>query len=383
MVRLAIKMMIGDRAKFLGILFGLTFATFIITQQAGIFIGLMTRTYGFVTDTSQPDIWVMAPEVQYIDDLKTIKRSKLFQVRSVEGVEWAVPMYKGILKARLKSGLFQNCNVIGIDDATLIGGPPWVTVGKITNLRQPDAVIIDEVGAREKLAVSHNGKINPISLGEVFEINDHRAKVVGFCRVGRTFLSQPFVYMTYNNALNVAPVERNLLTFILVKGKKGVNLEHICAHIRNQTGLAAYTSKGFKRKTIRYYLLNSGIPVNFGVAVFLGFIIGIAISGQTFYNFAHDNRHYFATLKAMGITNKMLFQMVVAQALMTALLSWGLGLGVTTLFGFSAAGTELSFRIPWWLLVGSGISMMLITLFSALIGLNKIIRTEPGIVFQT
>lgn len=383
MMRLAIKMMIGDRAKFLGILLGLTFATFIITQQAGIFVGLMVRTFGFVTDTSQPNIWVMAPEVQYIDDLKTIKHSKLFQVRSVEGVEWAVPMYKGILKARLKSGMFQNCNVIGIDDATLIGGPPWITVGKITDLRQPDAVIIDEIGASEKLTVTREGIVDPIHLGEVFEINDRRAKVVGFCRVGRTFLSQPVVYTTYNNALNIAPAERNLLTFILVKGKKGIDPEKVCARIRNQTGLAAYTSEGFKKKTILYYLLNTGIPVNFGVAVLLGFVIGIAISGQTFYNFAHDNRHYFATLKAMGITNKMLSKMVVAQALVTALLSWGLGVGVTTIFGFSAAGTELSFRLPWWLLVGSGISMLLITLLSALIGLNKIVRTEPGIVFQT
>ena len=70
--------MVGDRAKFIGIIIGLTFATFIITQQAGIFIGLMARTYGFVTDTSQPNIWVMDPEVQYIDDLKSIKQSRGF-----------------------------------------------------------------------------------------------------------------------------------------------------------------------------------------------------------------------------------------------------------------------------------------------------------------
>ncbi len=374
MLRLAIKMMIGDRAKFLGILFGLTFAAFIITQQAGIFIGLMTRTYGFINDTSQPDIWVMSPEVQYIDDLKTIKYSKLFQVRGVEGVEWAVPMYKGILKARLQSGMFQNCNVIGIDDATLIGGPPWITAGNITDLRQPNAVIVNEVGAKDKL---------PVALGEIFEINDRRAKVVGFSRIGRTFLSQPVIYTTFHSALNYAPSERNLLTFILVKAKKGVNPEHLAAQIRNQTTLGAYTSKGFKKLTIDYYMWNTGIPVNFGVAVLLGFVIGIAIAGQTFYNFAHDNRHYFATLKAMGITNQMLAQMVMIQALITAALSWGLGVGVTTLFGFFAAGTELSFTLPWWLLVGSGVSMILLTLLAALIGLNKIVRLEPGIVFQS
>lgn len=367
--------MVGDRAKFIGIIIGLTFATFIITQQAGIFIGLMARTYGFVTDTSQPNIWVMDPEVQYIDDLKTIKQSRLFQVRSVEGIKWAVPMYKGILKARLQSGLFQNCNVIGIDDATLIGGPPKMIQGSIIDLRGPSSVVIDQVGAKEKL--------NPIHLGEVFEINDRRARVMGFCRVGRTFLSQPVVYTTFSNALQFAPSERNLLTFVLAKAEEGADLDQVCARIRAQTGLAAYTSKGFKNLTIRYYMLNTGIPVNFGVAVLLGVIIGIAISGQTFYNFAHDNRHYFATLKAMGITNQKLAKMVIVQALFTAILSWGIGLGIATLFGLIAAGTELSFRLPWWLLIGSGLSMVCITLLSALIGLRKIIRLEPGIVFQS
>lgn len=383
MLRLAIKMMAGDRAKFLGIILGLTFATFIITQQAGIFVGLMTRTYGFITDTRQPDIWVMDPDVQYIDDLKSIKFSRLFQVRSIEGVEWAVPMYKGTLKARLQSGLFQNCNIIGIDDATLIGGPPRITVGDITDLRQPDAVIVNEVGAKEKLATKINGKLQPIRLGEVFEINDMRAKVVGFCRLGRTFLSQPVIYTTFQNALQYAPSERNLLTFILVKAMEGMDPKVVCDRIRNQTKLAAYTSEGFKKLTIRYYLLYTGIPINFGIAVILGIIIGIAISGQTFYNFAHDNRHYFATLKAMGITNQLLAKMIIVQAIMTAWLSWGIGVGITTLFGFSGAGTELSFKLPWWLFLGSGVAMTIITLLSALFGLYKIVRVEPGIVFQS
>lgn len=375
MLRLAIKMISGDKAKFLGIIFGLTFATFIITQQAGIFVGLMSRTFGFITDTTQQDIWVMDSQVQQIDDLKTIKFSRLFQVRSVEGVEWAVPMYKGILKARLDDGLFQNCNVIGIDNSTLIGGPPWITEGKITDLRQPNAVIINEVGSREKL--------HGLGVGNVFEINNQRARVVGMCRVGRTFLSQPVVYTMFSNAINYAPKEQNLMTFVLVKGAKGVDLDHLCAQIKRQTGLAAYTNQGFKRLTIRYYMLYTGIPVNFGVAVLLGFIIGIAIAGQTFYNFAHDNRHYFATLKAMGITNRLLTRMVMLQALMTAAISWGLGVGIASLFGFFSSGTELSFAMPWWLLLGSGISMLVITLLAALMGLYQIVRIEPGTVFQS
>jgi len=48
---IAIKMLVGDRAKYLGIIMGITFASLLITQQLSIFVGLMSRTFGFITDT--------------------------------------------------------------------------------------------------------------------------------------------------------------------------------------------------------------------------------------------------------------------------------------------------------------------------------------------
>ena len=95
MLLLALKILIGDKAKFIGIVLGLSFASFIIVQQASIFIGLMTRTYGFITDTSQPDVWVMDNKVKFIDDIKPLRDTQLLLVRGIEGVKWASPFYKG------------------------------------------------------------------------------------------------------------------------------------------------------------------------------------------------------------------------------------------------------------------------------------------------
>ncbi|MGH7178642.1 MAG: ABC transporter permease, partial [Tepidisphaeraceae bacterium] len=148
----AIKMLIGDRAKYLGIIMGLMFASLLITQQLAIFCGLMTRTYGAITDLGLPDIWVMDPKVQFIDDIKPLQDTQLYRVRGVEGVEWAVPLYKGLLKARLENGNFQTCNVLGLDDATLIGGPPEMVQGQLSDLRRAESVIVDNVGAHGKLA---------------------------------------------------------------------------------------------------------------------------------------------------------------------------------------------------------------------------------------
>src|SRR5690349_2122569 len=154
---IALKMLVGDRAKYLGIVMGLTFASLLITQQAAIFLGLMTRTFGAVTDLSLPEIWVMDKKVQFIDDIKPLQDTELFRVRGVTGVEWAVPLYKGLLKARLDNGTFQTCNVFGLDDATLIGGPPEMLEGKLEDLRRAESVIVDDVGATGKLAKTPAG----------------------------------------------------------------------------------------------------------------------------------------------------------------------------------------------------------------------------------
>lgn len=120
---IALKMLIGDRAKYIGIIIGLTFALLLVTQQSAIFLGVMTRTFSFLTDVGLPDIWVVDPKVQYTDDIKPLRDTEVLCVRGMEGIEWAVGMYKGSMRARLANGTFQSCVVIGLDDETLIGGP--------------------------------------------------------------------------------------------------------------------------------------------------------------------------------------------------------------------------------------------------------------------
>lgn len=378
-------MLVGDRGKYLGIIMGLTFASLLITQQSSIFTGLMTRTYGAITDLSQPDIWVMDPKVLFIDDIKPLQDTELFRVRGVEGVEWAVPLYKGLLKARLEDGNFQICNVLGLDDATLIGGPPQMIQGSLSDLRRQDAIIVNDVGAKTRLAKrlkEGGGKPVPLQIGDILEINDHRAIVVGICRVSRTFQSQPVVYTTYSRATVFAPRERKLLSFVLVKAREGENLKVLCERIKKNTGLAAYTAQEFKDVTYNYYMKYTGIPINFGIAVMLGFLIGTAIAGQTFYNFTLENLRYFGTLKAMGATNGILLRMILLQALMVGALGYGLGVGGAALFGYLLRGTELSFRLTRDLLFVSAGAIIIIIIFSALISIRKVMRLEPAIVFK-
>lgn len=381
----ALKMLMGDRLKYIGLVVALSFASFIISQQGAIFVGIMKRTFSYLTDTSQPNIWIMDPTVQYIDDLKGMKETVLYRIRSMDGIEWAVPLYKGTIQARLKNGNFQTCIFIGIDDATLIGGPPKMIEGTMADLRFPDGIFVNKVGADTKLASKRKSPDSspiPLHVGDVMELNDRRAYVAGICEVSRTFQSQPVIYTTYTHAVSISPLVRDVLTFVLAKSKPGVDPEQVCAAIRSTTGYAAYTTWGFQKLTMLYYAKYTGIVVNFGVAILLGFIIGIAISGQTFFNFTTDNLPYFGTFKAMGADNQLLIRMVILQALLVSIIGWGIGIGAAAAFGWAFRHTELSFNLPWWLYLLSAFSLLSICFIAALFSVIKVVRLDPAIVFK-
>jgi putative ABC transport system permease protein len=321
--------------------------------------------------------------VQFIDDIKPLQDTQLYRVRGIQGVEWAVPLYKGLLKARLDTGEFQTCNVYGLDDASLIGGPPEMVEGTLADLRRADGVIIDDVGATDKLAkTGPDGKLIPVKVGDTLELNDHRAVVVGICKVSRTFQSQPVVYTTYTRAVTFAPKERRLLSFILVKANTGVDPAALCKDIHAQTGLAAITGQGFKDMTFDYFFKRTGIPINFFMAVALGFVVGTAIAGQTFYNFTLDNLKHFGALKAMGASNGLLLKMILIQSIIVGLIGYGLGVGGAAWMGHALRNSELAFKMPMWLLAFTGGAVLIICCLASALSLRKVMKLEPAIVFK-
>jgi putative ABC transport system permease protein len=388
MFTLALKMLFGDRAKFLGILMGVTLASLVITQQGAIFIGLMSRTFAQITDMGYPDIWVMDPKVQFIDDVKPLSDTELGRIRGVDGVAWAMPLYKGFIRARLPDGQFQNCVLLGLDDATLVGGPPEMVEGSLLRLRQADAVIVDDLGARTRLARAPppgsppGTRPIPLRVGDSIELNDRRAVVVGICRNTRSFALQPVIYTTYSRATMFAPRERRMLSFVLVKARPGVGHEELCRRITRATGLQALRRDEFKTKTMEYYLRNTGIPINFGIAVSLGFVIGTIITGFMFFSFTIDNLRYLGTLKAMGATDGRLMAMVVLQALVVGALGFGLGTGLAALVGELTRNSPLAFQMPWQLLFTAGAAIAVICALSAMLSMHKVVRLEAAAVFK-
>ncbi len=386
MIRIALQMLLGDRTKFVGILVGITFVSLLITQQAAIFDGLIARSHGAIDDVGVADLWIMDPKVQQIDDYKPMTDTTLTRVRSIAGIDWAMPYYRGQVKARCEDGTQQACVVIGLDDTTLVGGPPVMVQGRLEDLRRADGVIVEERGANDQLAHAPEkpgGKKIPLRIGDSIEINDHRRVVVGIARPSRTFMWFPMVYTTYSRALEMAPPERRSLTYVLAKVHAGEDLAAVARRVSDTTGMTALSSVDFRQRTVDFIMKFTGIPINFRISMGLGFLVGCAIAGQTFFNFVHENLRHLGALKAMGTRNRQLVAMILVQAGSAGVIGYGLGVGIAALFGVLVRGTELAFLLNADRLVFSAIAVLVVVVLAAGLALRSVLRLEPAVVFRS
>lgn len=384
MLRLALKMLFGDRGKYLMLVSGITFSTLLMTQFPSIFSGIMTWTYANLFN-SRAEIWVMDPKAEQSSDNKPLRDTDVNRVRSVEGVAWAAPYFQGNLQARMPDGNFKLISLIGLDATTLAGAPVNILEGSLDDLRLPNTVLIDEFGV-ERFSENQfhaDGSRRTMGVGDIIEINDREARIVGIAQARRSFSGGPFVFTTYERAVLYAPQQRKLLSFIFAAPQPGYTTADVVQRITAETGLKALTEEEFRWSTIWWYVRNTGIPFAVGSIVIIGAVVGMIIAAQTFYAFVLENLRNFAALKAMGTSNARVTMMLVVQALTTGFIGFGLGVGAASLMlRFFVRLGKIGVYTPWQLPVGVFVVVMLISLFAALLGIIRVARTEPAVVFR-
>jgi putative ABC transport system permease protein len=384
MVWIALKMLTGDRTKYVGIVFGVAFASMLISHQVSIFLSIMARCTSLIRNVQEGEIFVMDPTVRQADEVIGLSDDDLHRVRGVDGVAWAVKFYRGTVRARLPEGGptghgdFRSVVLIGLDDATLVGAPRKMLMGSVEDLRKPDAVIIDEAG------YFYLFPGQPHRIGQTIEMTDRRAEIVGICEVGQPFQSMPIFYTKYSRAMQFSPPERRLLSYVIVEPEPGVPATEVARRIKEDTGLQALTKENFRWNTIQFYVNNTGIPFNFGITVILGFVVGIAIAGQTFYLFTIENLKQFGALKAMGTSNPRIVGMILVQALVVGLIGYGLGVGGTALFFTLTQGAIplKGFHMLWQVMAGTAAAVSIIVVMASLLSIRKVLVLEPAVVFR-
>jgi len=374
----ALKMLTGDRAKYLGLVFTIAFCTFLLENQSSIFAGIMKRTGSQIADVTDAEIWVMDPKTEYFEQTKALKDTDLTRVRGVEGVEWAVKLFKGNPVARTLNGKFDVSICLGLDDATLAGAPRKMLLGSWERLREPDSVVIDKAGYVLLFPDE------PLQLDRTLELNDHKATIVGISDASAPFASYPVMHTRYSQAVNFVGRERTQLSFVLVRPQPGGDPLELSQRIEKHTGLRARTSDQFRWDCVLYYLRHTGIPLNFGITIAIALIVGVVVAGQTFYIFTIENLKQFGALKAIGVTNWRITSMIMLQALTVGAMGFSLGSGMCAAF-FAITLNNLPTRgmvLMWQNAIGTGVAILFVVILASLISIRRVLVLEPAEVFR-
>ncbi|MDR3385359.1 ABC transporter permease [Cupriavidus basilensis] len=373
-LKLAYKLLVNDRAKFTGLLVGITFAVFLMIEMTSLFAGVLNRSSSTVYNIGA-SIWVMDPAVNTVANTIGMPDYMLDAVRSIEGVKFAVPLYSGGALVRLRSGTYQPVTVVGIDDASLFGRPD-VLNGRIEDIYAENAFLVVKDAEFDKLE-------NP-AVGTEFEINDNRGVIVGIAQVSTTGLfGVPTLYTTYQRAVQYLPTTRYTISYILVEPKSMADVTRIQQEVQ-RLGYRALTKAQFIQRISDFYKYQTGLGTNILLMTVISFIVGLSISGQTFYTFILENLEKFGALKAIGAKGHELVAMIVFQAAFTALTGYGLGIGLCAIL-ISLARLRIpdyAAMITFYNLVLALVMVIVIAAVSGYIGVRKVLRIEPFDIFR-
>jgi putative ABC transport system permease protein len=378
MIEIALKMLFGERAKYAMLVSGICFATILMTQGLALFFGILGFSYATATNIRAP-IWVVDPLVQQVGDNQPLRDTDVNRVRSVEGVAWAAPLYVGNVQAKLLGGgATQPVTLVGLDADTLAGAPTKMIEGSVLDLRQAQSVVV----AEQFVQMMQRMRGEELKVGDVFEMNDRRATIVGIAKTTQGQGGASYVFTTWDRAKEYAPSQRKMLTHVLAAPAPGWPVPEVIAAIKDGTGLKAVTESEFKRMSALWMLMNSPIPYVVGLIVGIGFIIGLGVSGQTFYTFVLENTRHLGALKAMGAGNLKLAGMILTQASLVGFVGFGLGVGVMSGFFSILPEGRAPLMLLWQIPVIVFFAITFICMVAALLSLWRVARIEPAIVFR-
>lgn len=380
MFSVALKMLVGNRASCLGVVFGIFLATLLISQQSAIFLGLVARSYRLVTDIPAPNLWIIDPATESDEKARGLPDGSLEIVRGIPNIEWASPIHITNLPLVTPSGVFDICKLYGIDESTLIGVPTDIIEGDSKDIRREGGVIVDVYSAKTSLAKKGpDGKKIPLKVGDTFEISNHRAVVVAICHITQGFYPQPIIFTSIPQFKVFTSSKDNSIEFIAAKTVPGANIDQVLEKINSFSTLNGLTSDQLEWRMAKSFL-KTGILINFGLSVALGLIIGFAIAGLIFYIMTLENLVYYALIKALGGSQSLLSRMILTQVIVVGIAGFLLGTGATILWGYAITDTTLAFLFPWQLLLFTGFIVLIICLFTAGLSIHKLFTTDPKVL---
>ena len=369
MLLVARKNLFSERTRLVISVGGVALSVFLISLLLSLFRGWNEKVGGFVEEV-QADIWIARDGTT--DFLSAASILPLEEgsrgLSTIDAVERFSPLIVRPM-AVTKDGKKMDVQLVGYDPESGIGGPLRIEEGKGVPGR--GEVIVDEALSRRY----------GVDIGDTISGGDFDLKVVGKSS-GGDFVALQAIFVTLDQAQTMLRQE-GFVTFFLLQLKDPEQRVHLAPVIEAlQPGVLAITSDDFAAAT-RERILGDVIPI-LTVILVLAFIVGLAVSGLTIYTATVEKAREYGILKAVGFTNRYLYRVVFEQSLVTGVLGFLLGVGLTLLAGPFAQDLVPQFvvLVRWQDVLGVAGVTLLMVLLAAYVPVRRLAAIDPVAVFK-
>jgi putative ABC transport system permease protein len=369
---LAFKNLLYDRLRFIATVIGIVFSIVLVTVQMGLYLGF-GRMVTTMIDHASADLWVVPEGTKCFEDPTLLDDRKRFRVRAVEGVAEALPLVIGFADWRMPTGGVTPVFVIG-SDLRSNGLLPWNLVeGRLEALSMPSAVAVDR---------SYFDRLGISGMGATAEIGRQMVRVMAVTDGIRSFTTTPYVFMDLDRARAHTGISADKAAYVLVRLSPGANARTVRNKIlASVSEVEVLTPSEFRSRSRSFWLYGTGAGAALFAGALLGVIVGTVIVAQTLYSSTKDHLGEFATLRAIGSSRRYIYNVIICQALISAVVGFGIAALISSVVVRATAATALPIVVTPQLTLILFLLTVVMCVASALAAIAQVTRVDPATAF--
>jgi putative ABC transport system permease protein len=369
---LAARNLFHDRMRFVATAVGIVFSVVLVMVQMGLYLGFGQMVTTMI-DHASADLWVVRQGTKCFEDPSLLDAKMTDTIDGIAGVSSTSTLVIGFSDWRLANGEMTPVFIVGsdIDKGVL---PPWnVVAGSVKALDAPNTVAVD---------LSYDKRLGVSKLGQTATIRGKKVSIGALTQGIRSFTTTPFVFTDLAGARSYIGIPASLASYFLIKLSPGANVEQVRHDIESRLGKVEVLSTAqFSDRSRSFWLFSTGAGAALFAGALLGIIVGTVIVAQTLYSSTKDHIEEFATLRAMGSSNRYIYTVIIYQALLNAVV----GFCLASIVGFIAVWMTASSALPVVItpsLMGAIFGLTVVMcIVSALAAILRVLRIDPAVVF--
>jgi putative ABC transport system permease protein len=348
-VPLAFKNLAHDKVRFALFASGIGFAVVLMGVQYGIMNAMLDANTALVQHL-KCDLILVNPNRAALAFREGISRRRIEQAESVPGVRSASPVYLEYATAQLRHTASdptrrtntRRIRVIGVDPEANVLDLPGVSAKEWSELNTPGTALYDRKSRPHPDQVNHPGEsvFGKLEPGRHTELAGREITLLGGFELGFDFSTDGSLVVSdrtfgdWARAPMTAPGTNPLAQVDLgaVKLSPGADPEAVKAALQAkypEGDVLVLTRDEMVSREKSFWWTNTPIGFAFGAGVVLGFVVGMVICYQILASDVADHLPEYATLKALGYTNRYLSWVVLQESLILAAAGFVPGMAVT------------------------------------------------------